>query len=190
MKNYLKFVYYQTIIVVALFLISCDKSEIYDKKKNEYEGATIEFQEVTTLYSEDAKLKIKIEAAQQQVFANNDVYYPKGIRISMYNTQGFKTTDLKADTGRYEYSTQQYKGIGNVIVTNLEQQQTLYTDELLWWQGRKEITTEKAIRIITPKEQLNGIGLVSNEEFSQYTIKKPTGIFSLENQSKQTQNPK
>lgn len=161
-------------------LSACDKSEIYDKKKNEYKGAVIEFKKVTTLYSEDAKLKIKIEADEQHVYANNDVVYPKGIQISMYNAQGFKTTDLRADSGRYEYNIQQYVGRGNVVVTNLEQRQTLYTDELFWLQGKKEISTEKPIKILTEKEQLNGVGLVSNETFSQYTIKKPTGIFTLE----------
>jgi LPS export ABC transporter protein LptC len=170
-------------VVVMLLLggmVACDKSEIYDKKKNEYKGATIEFETVTTKYSEDAKLKIKIEAPLQQVFANNDVFYPKGVRIGMYNADGIKTTDLKADTGRYEYATQKYVGIGNVVVVNMEQQQTLYTEELFWFQGRKEISTDKAIKILTPKERLEGIGLVSNEEFSKYTIRKPTGIFAIE----------
>jgi LPS export ABC transporter protein LptC len=168
------------LLIFTILFISCDKAEVYEKKKPEYKGATIEFKGVQTWYSEDAKLKIKIEAAQEQVFANNDVFYPKGVHISMYNADGMKTTDLQADTGRYDYAMQQYKGIGNVIVTNLEQRQTLYTEEIFWFQGRKEISTEKAIKIITEKEQLNGVGLTSNEEFSKYTIKKPTGIFALE----------
>jgi LPS export ABC transporter protein LptC len=169
-----------SLLILTIMFISCDKAEIHEKKKPEYKGATIEFKNVQTWYSEDAKLKIKIEAAQEQVFANSDVFYPKGVHISMYNAEGLKTTDLQADTGRYDYAMQQYKGIGHVIVTNLEQRQTLYTEEIFWFQGRKEISTEKPIKIITEKEQLNGIGLTSNEEFSKYTIKKPTGIFALE----------
>lgn len=173
-----------SISFLATFIACSDKSELYDKKNAEYQGATIEFDTVITKYSEDAKLKIKIEAPLQEVFANNDVYYPKGVHISMYNVDGIKTTDLQADTGRYEYASQKYRGTGNVVVTNLEEQQTLYTEELFWFQGRKEITTDKPIKIITTKEKLEGIGLTSNEEFSKYTIKRPTGVFALEKKEK------
>lgn len=173
-----------SISLLATFVACTDKSELYDKKNAEYQGATIQFDTVITKYSEDAKLKIKIEAPLQEVFANNDVYYPKGVHISMYNANGIKTTDLQADTGRYEAASQKYRGNGNVVVTNLEEQQTLYTEELFWFQGRKEITTDKPIKIITTKEKLEGIGLTSNEEFSKYTIKRPTGVFALEKKEK------
>ncbi len=171
---------------LSLGLVACDKSGLYDRKnKQKYEGATINFKNVTTLYSENAKMKIKIMAPRQQVFQNSDVLYPNGVQIDMYNAAGIKTTELQADTGRYDYVQQLYKGIGHVVVTNLEQQQTLYTDELQWSQARHEIFTEDTIKIVTKNETLNGIGLVSNEEFSRYTIKRPTGVFSLENRKKQ-----
>lgn len=198
MHNFIVFLAkYSCIFGYLLLLFSCDKSNVYDKKdKPKYEGAIIDFKNVTTLYSENAKMKIKIIAPQQHVFQNSDVIYPKGVSISMYNSQGIKTTDLQADTGRFDYAQQLYKGIGHVVVTNLEQQQTLYTDELQWSQGRHEIFTEDTIKIVTKNETLNGIGLISNEEFSKYTIKKPTGVFSMENRKKadslakvQSQNP-
>jgi LPS export ABC transporter protein LptC len=198
MHNFiLSFAKYTCIFGWSLLLISCDKSNVYDKKnKPKYEGAIIDFKNVTTLYSENAKMKIKIVAPQQHVFQNSDVIYPKGVSISMYNTQGIKTTDLQADTGKFDHAHQIYIGIGHVVVTNLEQQQTLYTDELEWSQGRHEIFTEDTIKIVTQNETLNGIGLISNEEFNKYTIKKPTGVFSMENRKKadslvkvQSQNP-
>jgi LPS export ABC transporter protein LptC len=174
------------LLSLSFLSLACDKSGLYDRKnKQKYEGAIINFKNVTTLYSENAKLKIKIIAPKQEVFQNSDVIYPQGVSISMYNAAGIKTTDLQADTGRYDYAQQLYKGIGHVIVTNVEQQQTLYTDELMWSQGRHEIFTEDTIKIVTRNETLNGIGLVSNEEFSKYTIKKPTGVFSLEDRKKQ-----
>ena len=113
----IKTVYSITLLVCCF---ACDKSEIYDKQNTEYKGATIEFDSVTTKYSEDAKLKIKIEAPLQQVFGNNDVFYPKGVHISMYNVDGIKTTDLQADTGRYEYATQKYVGRGCIKIFKFE----------------------------------------------------------------------
>jgi LPS export ABC transporter protein LptC len=178
--------YLAIVIGVATLTVACDKDEVYYNKTEKYAGAIIQFDTVTTLYSEDAKIKIKIQAPTQQVFSNNNVLYPNGLQISMYNEMGVKTTVMVADTGKYDYGTQHYTGIGNVQVTNLTQRQTLYTDEITWQQNRREIFTEKPIKIITEKEQLTGVGLISNEEFSQYTIKKPTGVFSLE----ENQQPK
>jgi LPS export ABC transporter protein LptC len=186
-KVFMQAKFYLSIFIgVATLTMACDKDEVYHNKTNKYTGAIIQFDTVTTLYSEDAKIKIKIQAPTQQVFDNNNVLYPNGLQINMYNELGEKTTVMVADTGKYDYATQHYTGIGNVKVTNLTQRQTLYTDEITWQQNRREIFTEKPIKIITEKEQLTGVGLISNEEFSQYTIKKPTGVFSLE----ENQQPK
>ncbi|TAE01150.1 MAG: LPS export ABC transporter periplasmic protein LptC [Bacteroidetes bacterium] len=172
---------------ILLFFSSCEEEQITKKQENKpkndstliYKGPNVMFWNVQTLYSEDAKLKIKLKSAEQLVQQNGDVQYPKGVDIGVYNDLGVKTTTLRADSAYYLKATSTYRAVGQVVVVNLQQKQTLYTEELNWDQNQHVIFTEKNIKIVTVQEILYGIGLKSNEDFSNYTIKKPTGIFAV-----------
>jgi LPS export ABC transporter protein LptC len=160
-------------------LWGCERAKSEVKAKVKYEGPIVVFGQVRTLYSENALPKIKILADEQLVFQNGDVKYPKGMNISMYNQYGVKTTTLQGDSGKYDKIKQFYEAYGNVVVTNHEEQQTLYTTQLAWDQPKREIKTDKPVRIITLYERLEGVGLVSDEAFKRYRIYKPTGVFPL-----------
>ena len=178
MKNFL--------ILLLFFgpvLVACRKEKPAKSDETVAENEPqITFRQVTTLYSEDAKMKIKLKANIQFVEQNKDVVYPDGLEITMYSSiTGIKTTELRADSGRFVKDAEKYLAYGNVVVRNLTDRTTLYTEEINWNRAKREITTDKAVRILTPAEQLNGIGLTSNESFSKYKIWKPTGIFQLKN---------
>jgi LPS export ABC transporter protein LptC len=179
-------IHYQSISVLFLLslsmlgLTSCGKEPTLGKKKvPEYKGATVEFDSVRTIYSQSATVRVKLYGVKQIVLQSGDVLYPKGIEVNMFNEQGLKTTNLRADSGRYDKAIRIYRAYGNVVVVNTEQQQTLYTDQLNWDQNKREIFTEKDIKIVTPQELLYGVGLISNDVFSKYKITKPTGVFAV-----------
>ena len=188
-KNYKKIQYksLSLLFLLSLAIFGCGQEPSLGKKKiPEYKGASVEFDSVRTIYSQSAKIRVKLFGNKQIVLQSGDIYYPQGIEVNMYNEQGIKTTNLRADSGRYEKNIRIYRAYGNVVVVNLEQQQTLYTDQLNWDQNKREISTEKNIKIVTLKELLYGVGLVSNDEFSKYRITKPTGVFAVE-EGKNTQ---
>jgi LPS export ABC transporter protein LptC len=170
----------RNLLYLLFALFSCQEETITQSKlgeKEKYTGPLITYERVVTMYSEDAKIKIKLKAPLQLVLQNGDIEYPKGMEIGVYNNMGVKTTILKGKQGKYIKATAIYKAKGDVVVTNLVEQQTLYSDEISWDQNKREIFTDKAVEIITPRETLYGIGLTSNEDFSRYTIWKPTGVF-------------
>ncbi len=144
-----------------------------------YDGSLITFQGVKTLYSENATLKIKLEAPLQYSEQNGDVRYPDGAKVTMYDDKGIKTTTLRADSAYYEKLPRIHTAVGNVVVMNLTQQQTLKTEILHWNQAKKEIYTDQPVRITTTTEILEGIGMTCNEDFSEYIIWKPTGVFTV-----------
>lgn len=163
---------------------SCSEPEIQQVNPEDtvsYTGPNVKFEQIRTLYSEEAELKIKLEGPLQLVQQNGDVLYPEGIRISMYDEYGIKSTTLTADSGRMNKAEKTYDAFGNVEVINIKREQKVNTEELHWNQRQREIFTDKAIKIVTPTEIINGIGMTSNEQFSKYKIWKTTGIFSVEN---------
>ena len=54
------------------------------------------------------------------------------------------------------------------------------SQELTWNIKTKRVWTDKAIRIKTPDNIINGIGFDADEDFSNYTIRKVTGIVSVD----------
>ena len=177
------------ILITILFVFqSCDEEQMSDeeKAKNTLIGS---FENIRRIYSEEGLLKIKIEAPLEYIYQNEDVFYPKNFRISMYSPDGKITTTLTADSGRMERISKLYHAYGNVEVINHEKEQKVNTPELHWNQFKREIYTDKEIAIKTPTETLYGIGMTSNEEFSKYKIQQPTGNFIYKERTEGFEKP-
>ena len=56
----------------------------------------------------------------------------------------------------------------------------LTTQHLTWDEQRKLIYTNDFVKIVTAKETIFGDGLEANQDFSQYTIKKPKGSLKVD----------
>lgn len=164
----------------ALLSSACNNEQLRKPKERvQYNGPIVEFRGVETLYSDNAVIQLKIEAPEQLIFQNGDVKYPKGVKISRYDPYGKKISTLQGDSGSFDKNRQLYQAFGNIVVENLQLYQRLYTTQLDWDQPKREIRTDKPIKIITPNEILEGVGMVSDESFSRYRILRPSGIFSV-----------
>ncbi len=177
-----------SLVVITFTLQSCGEEEVSDEEKAK-DTLIATFENIRRIYSEEGLLKMKIEAPLEYIYQNQDVYYPKNFRISMYNPNGDITTTLTADSGRLEQISKLYHAYGNVEVINHEQEQKVNTPELHWNDFKREIYTEKEIAIKTPTEILYGIGMTSNADFSKYKVWKPTGNFVYKERTEGFEKP-
>ncbi|WP_242926313.1 LPS export ABC transporter periplasmic protein LptC [Pontibacter vulgaris] len=165
--------------MVAILGASC-KEELKDPDKEvKYTGPLIENKDVLTLYSDSAKLLIKMQAPVQQEFENGDGVFPKGIYVEFYEKPGQMSSTIKANYGKQDRNKEIYLVRGNVVVNNILKGEKLETEELYWDKRKAEIYTDKFVKITTPDEVLMGQGLRANQDFSKYKILKPTGIINL-----------
>jgi LPS export ABC transporter protein LptC len=147
----------------------------------EYTGPVRETDNVTMLYSDSARLSVKMTSAKEIVLANGDQVYPKEIKLFFYDKTGRETSTLRADSGRFYPAQTLYRVKGNVVVNNKVKHETLLTDELTWNPQTKQIYTDKPVKINRLTEQLQGEGLTSTQDFSQYTIRRVTGTVQMSN---------
>lgn len=147
-----------------------------------YTGPIEEINDVRLLYSEMAMLRVKLTTPKQFRYANDDRKYPKTVSIVFYGPAGEEVTTLRSDSGRYNKAKDLYTVMGNVVVVNKQKQEKLLTPELNWNPNTKKVFTEKRVMILSQQtgEKLYGVGLDANQDFSQYAIRKPTGIFNAE----------
>jgi len=161
----------------ALLLVGCsEEKEI--KQPASYKGPLREVRNTEMLFSDSARLKVFMKAPLQFDHANGDSHFPKGVYIEFYDEKGIKSSTLKADRG-VRYANDVYNVRGNVVVNNIEKGETLHTEELNWKRETKSIYTDKFVTITTAEEVLKGEGLDALQDFSRYSIRKPTGVFPL-----------
>ena len=169
------------LLFFVLLFVSC-KSAL-EQEEIVYNGPMMISSNVKTLYSENAVMKIKLEAQTQVVEQNGDVRYPDGVKITAYNKDGVIESTLKADSGKFEKALSIYTALGNVVVRNLLKDQQLETQKLFWYQNRKEVTTDMPVLITTLSEVIYGVGMTTDESFSNYRIWKMSAVFDVEAQN-------
>lgn len=154
----------------------------------EYHGPLLEQEKIEVLHSDSTRIILRLVADYEQDFDNGDKEFPRGIYIEFYEDDGRLSSTLKAQKGFYFKVDDLYKGLGDVVVRNVINQEQLNTEELFWKPAEKRIFTDKFVRIETQEEILLGEGLEAEQDFSSYTITQPTGVISIDEQEEEEQS--
>ncbi|GGD57882.1 LPS export ABC transporter periplasmic protein LptC [Emticicia aquatilis] len=173
------------LLFFALFLTSCE-----EKKKvevaNKYNGPLMATENLVVMYSDSGRTTVKLTTARQLKFQNEDEIYPKAVYVTFYDKNGVEYSSLRGDSGRYEKTNGLYKVMGNVFFFNRLQQQSLATDVLNWSPLKKKVYTDRKFTIKTPKEELHGVGMDADQDFTHYTMRRTKGTFAVDSLNSQT----
>ncbi len=107
------------------------------------------------------------------------IEFPKSLHVDFYDDSTKVESQLFAKYGRYLENEDKVFLRDSVIVFNMKQGDTLRTDELYWDQNKEIFYTDKKVAIHTPEQIIYGIGLNAKQDFSQYTVIKPTGFLNV-----------
>src|SRR3712207_1622697 len=96
------------VAAAMLALAGCAKKD-GSLPKLTYTGPLMETTNVLTLFSDSARLKLKLTAPLEQQFENGDVLYPKGMVVTFYDADGKSVVNtLTAKYGKVEKATNLY----------------------------------------------------------------------------------
>lgn len=175
---------YIAVISVILFwtltLISCKKEEKI-VQKGIYNGPLSELHGINMAYTDSARIMVRMSTETQLTLLNEDKVYPKEVRIFFFDKLGNNTTTLRGDSARFIRSKNLYHIMGRVLVNNQLKNETLQTDEMFWSPDTKKVYTDKPVDIKTPEQVLHGVGMDSNQDFTDYTLRRVTGVLSVKN---------
>ena len=164
----------------SLFLTACEEPK-QTRKVTPYDGPIEEINDVKLLYSEAAKIKVRLTTAKQFRYANDNRRYPKPVNIVFYSPTGQEITTIRSDSGKYDKAKDMYVVMGNVVIINKQKQEKLLTPELNWVPQTKKVFTDKRVTVLNQLtgEKLYGTGLDANQDFTKSTIRNPSGIFNM-----------
>ena len=137
--------------------------------------------EVTTLISDSGITRYRIKAKKWLVFDKADTPYwesPEGIYLEKFNIDLEADATVEADYAHYNEPAQRWMLKGNVRAVNLEGEQ--FETPLLYWDQQSEsVYSDSSITITREAYIIQGVGFRSNQEMTQYTILRPTGVFPI-----------
>lgn len=141
---------------------------------------------LNVMYSDSGNTKVKLTTARQLKLKNEDEVYPKAVYVTFYDKNGVEYSSLRGDSARYIKTEGLYKVMGNVFIFNRLQQQSLATNLLYWAPLKKKIYTNDKFTIKTPKEELRGVGMEADQDFTHYTMRKAKGTFAVDSLNAET----
>ncbi len=173
--------FYGRFFIGVLVLSSCgENADISDKPV--YTGPIMSLDSVNTALSDSGLVVLRKQAPKEEQFENRDVEWPSGLALQYYDDDGNISSTFRSNYAFFDAKENLYKGTGNVIVMNVTNGDELKTEELFWDPSEEKFFTEKFVTIRSEDEIHYGEGLTANQDFSVYTILKPAGTFTIEQQ--------
>lgn len=172
------------LLLVCFAVMACAKKEVRhhaDAIEDRKAMAALEGDNVTTLISDSGITRYRIKAKKWLVFDKADTPYwefPQGIYLEKFNMDLKADAVVEADYAHYNEPAQRWTLRGNVKAINLEGEQ--FETPLLYWDQKSEsVYSDSSIVITREVSIIQGIGFRSNQEMTQYTILRPTGVFPI-----------
>jgi len=172
------------LILLCAAFVACQKEESA-LLKGEYDGPWLTALNVETLWSDSAVVRVKMKAPKQLESKAGDREFPEGLYLEFYETGGNISSVLTADTGYFDNDANLWRAVGNVVIQGNDPPRWLYTDELFWDPSKERVYNQVFCKIIADQDTLMGTGLEAKQDFSDYKILEPQGVFSLEEEEAQ-----
>lgn len=145
-----------------------------------YEGPLQEAEDITMYHTEKDIVQVLLKAKKIFEYQNGDREFPEGIYLEFYDEFGKISSTLKANSAYFFKEENKWRGLGDVVVVNVEKKQQLNTEELFWKPDTKKIFTDKFVTIKLEKEILYGTVLEADQDLSNYKLKNIQGDFDVD----------
>lgn len=173
------------IVLLLLLVVGCQRRDVRLQSEAITDRSAIpvlDADDVTTLISDSGITRYRITTSKWQMYDKADSPYwefPKGIYLEKFNEDLVPDATVRADYAFYNEPAQLWTLRGNVLAVNLEGER--FETPLLYWSQKDEsIYSDSSIVITKAKSIIQGVGFRSNQEMTEYTILRPTGMFPIE----------
>jgi LPS export ABC transporter protein LptC len=179
--HYKKDKFYSALLLFGLLsLFSCKENAGDIPVFDIYDGPKATAENVHVIFSDSGFVRCIMDADTQQQLYNEDEVFPDGIDLVFFEGQDIKKSTIRSDSAYYNKIEDQWTLVGDVVVLNLAKNEKLNTELLYWSEDEERVWTTAAVKISTPDQILNGVGLDAKDDFSYYEIRNITGVLSVD----------
>ena len=173
-------------MVLAMSVFGCKEKSVQQSVQSQprEQAAVLLTDSVSTLISDSGITRYRIEAPQWLIFDKTEPPYqefPQGIYLEQFDEDLAVAASLKSDYAYYDETAQRWTLVGNVHAMNREGEH-FETPKMIWDQQTHRVYSDTSIHITRENSIIEGVGFDSNEQMTQYTILKPTGVFPIKDE--------
>lgn len=138
--------------------------------------------DIEFIYSDSGKILIKLASTKLIRYQNEDPYleFPEGLEIIFYDSAMVVKTVLTAKYGINWENQKKMEVKDDVVIHDYQKNETLNTEHIVWDQRKKKIYSEVFVKRTTPDGVIYGEGFDSDESLKNYVLRKPRGVFSID----------
>lgn len=184
-----KFISVSKAIVAGLFtlfcVISCQKEDKQEKIAAVADRSTmarLHATDITTVISDSGITRYRISAPTWNVYdrANQPYWeFPQGIHFERFDQNLKVDANIHSEYAKFMENEQLWELRKNVRMTNI-QGQLFETSQLFWNQREERFYSDSLIKITDATHIIKGIGFESNQNMTNYRIRKTQGIFPVD----------
>jgi hypothetical protein len=166
----------------CIFLSACENSTVEVNNLNSKRLGVEEAKNVDINYTLGGKAKAKLLSPLMYRVQDTMPYveFPQKLHVDFYNDSAGVDSRLDAHYGKYLETQSRVFLKDSVRVINVLGD-TLYCAEL-WWDRSKtdhEFYTDKAVRIRTKTQIIDGVGMDAKQDFKKWHIIDPVGFLNV-----------
>ena len=174
-------------VMLLLFMLSCggEHKEVVEVTFDPETTYTMKTTGVVSLISDSGVTRYRANAKEWMVYGKAKDpywYFPQGIYVEKFDSLFQTEASIKADTAYYFDKQGLFRFVGQVEVKSL-QGEHFETEELFWNQKDDKVYSDRYIRIEQSDKIITGVGFVSNQNMTRYTIRESRGVFPVETTS-------
>jgi LPS export ABC transporter protein LptC len=170
------------ITILFFSVYSCSEEKLkpqIDATINSEELPDQESKQAVITFTEEGKLKAILYSDNIKVLGDKSEKLLENIKIEFFDETEKQTSTLTALHGKIDDETQDMYAIDSVVAVS-DSGVTLTTNELIWKNKTKKISTDKFVRIVNKEEIIEGYGFESDQNLHNYTIFNITYITTVE----------
>lgn len=168
-------------ILIGSLLASCTQETKIDvaSRINPRKMPTMQTRNISTLISDSGVTQYRIVAPLWEVYDEGAQPYwrfPEGIYLRKYDRKFKVIATIAADSAIYYKNKQLWQLDGRVEVTKYPDELFL-SQQLFWNQDKGRVYSDSFIHIQNSTHVMEGVGFTAKQDFSEYRITRPLGIF-------------
>jgi LPS export ABC transporter protein LptC len=169
------------IFLILFSLTSCETDEQEVKNVNSKKLGVEEGKNIDVIYTIGGKAKAKLSSPLMYRVKDTSSYveFPKKIHVDFFTDTGKIESTLDAFYAKYFENESKVFLKDSVRFIGLANGDTLYSSELYWDMHRPiyQFYTDKKVQIRTKTHIIDGVGLETNQDFTDKIIKNITNSY-------------
>lgn len=176
-----------TVAAVAILVISCkEKSSEQGLNLNETPLQTMN--DMFAVQTRNGVVVMRLEADLMQHFETDTLswdLFPEGFTVYSYTDEGLLEALVTADKAKHTMGKgrnrdkEVWAAIGNVVVHNVLNRQTMETDTIYWDRAKGEIYTDCYVRMSSPDGFMQGYGMRSDDRARNSILLRPFNGYAV-----------